>query len=367
MLALGLAVVPATAATNGTARTERGFSYFNDRITDVPWSIHVFRLERGHPDLTLCATLGRGDTFGMATVSDQIKALPADAGKPLAAINGDFYDSSELYEGRPRDLQICNGELVSSPRGHSCFWIDRAGNPVITNVQSRLRLVWPDGTETPLGLNEERKAGAAVLYTAVVGTSTRTEGGRELLLERGSPDSPWLPLRVGQSYTARVREVRETGDTPVDRTVMVASFSPSLAKRLPAIAPGAELRVAIETLPDLAGAQVAIGGGPALVRDGQVMHWTGVQPRHPRTAVGWNHEAIFLVQVDGRQGALSIGMTLPEFAAYLVKLGCLEAMNLDGGGSSTFWALGNVVSSPSEGRERPSANALVVLQKRPKS
>jgi exopolysaccharide biosynthesis protein len=46
-----------------------------------------------------------------------------------------------------------------------------------------------------------------------------------------------------------------------------------------------------------------------------------------------------------------------------VKLGCEEAMNFDGGGSATFWVLGNVMNSPSEGQERPSANALVLVQK----
>ena len=64
-------------------------------------------------------------------------------------------------------------------------------------------------------------------------------------------------------------------------------------------------------------------------------------------------------------GGLSVGMTFPELAAYMVKLGCQEAMNLDGGGSSTMWVSGNTMNSPSEGRERPAANALVVVRKKP--
>ena len=56
-------------------------------------------------------------------------------------------------------------------------------------------------------------------------------------------------------------------------------------------------------------------------------------------------------------------MTLPEIAEYMVKLGCLYAMNLDGGGSATMWVMGSVMNSPSEGQERPSANALVLLKK----
>jgi len=47
----------------------------------------------------------------------------------------------------------------------------------------------------------------------------------------------------------------------------------------------------------------------------------------------------------------------------MLKLGCKDAMNLDGGGSATLWALGMVRSSPSEGQERPSPNALVVVRR----
>jgi len=63
---------------------------------------------------------------------------------------------------------------------------------------------------------------------------------------------------------------------------------------------------------------------------------------------------------------LSVGMTFAELADYMVRLGCEEALNFDGGGSATLWVMGTVVNSPSEGQERPSANALVLVQKTPK-
>ena len=56
-------------------------------------------------------------------------------------------------------------------------------------------------------------------------------------------------------------------------------------------------------------------------------------------------------------------MTFAELADYMLKLGCTDALNLDGGGSVTMWLVGNVVNSPSQGRERPAANALVLVQK----
>jgi hypothetical protein len=77
------------------------------------------------------------------------------------------------------------------------------------------------------------------------------------------------------------------------------------------------------------------------------MEWSGFLRRHPRTAIGWNQDHVFLVQVDGRQSGLSVGMTFPELAKYFLKLGCRDAINLDGGGSATMWVLGQVMNSPS--------------------
>ena len=56
-------------------------------------------------------------------------------------------------------------------------------------------------------------------------------------------------------------------------------------------------------------------------------------------------------------------MTFEELADYLMKIGCDNAMSLDGGGSSTLWALGQVMNNPCEGRERGAANGLAVVAK----
>jgi exopolysaccharide biosynthesis protein len=57
-------------------------------------------------------------------------------------------------------------------------------------------------------------------------------------------------------------------------------------------------------------------------------------------------------------------MTLPELADFMHKLGCTEAMNLDGGGSTTFWLNGKVMNSPSDGHERHIANGLILVKKK---
>jgi hypothetical protein len=223
-------------------------------------------------------------------------------------------------------------------------------------------VTWPDGSVTPFGLNEERPNGGAVLYTPRIGSSTRTRGGVDLILEKAG-DTPLGPLRPGATFTARVRAVHEGGDAPLTADTLVLSVSPQLIARLPKLAAGLKLTVSTESVPDLKGVTTAIGGGPAIVRNGKVLKTSGAEVRHPRTAIGWNQTNLFLVEVDGRQPNLSVGMTFPELAAQMIKLGCDEAMNLDGGGSATFWVYGQIMNSPSEGRPRGMANALILMQK----
>jgi exopolysaccharide biosynthesis protein len=66
--------------------------------------------------------------------------------------------------------------------------------------------------------------------------------------------------------------------------------------------------------------------------------------------------------VDGRQKEISMGMNARELAQFMAELGCEEAMNLDGGGSSTFWMQGKTRNSVPGGKERDRADALVIAQ-----
>lgn len=345
-------------------KADRGFGYARDVLAKGPVSIHVFKLERSHQDLGLATTSGKGPFLGMGTVPDQVKAFPTHIGTPIAAINGDFYENDAPYQGSPRDLQIRMGELLSAPHGHACFWIDPDGSPRMTNLVSRLKILWADGSETPVGLNEPRKPDMAVVYTAATGGTTHTQDGLEVVLESPADSAPTsIPIRPGVPIKTRVRAVLSAGNAPIGTNQVVLSMGPSHPKASAKPLPGDPVVFSTETVPNLAGVTTAIGGGPTLVRDGKPNRWTGFQMRHPRSAIGWSKDYFFLVVVDGRQAGLSVGMTLTELAEYMAHLGCENAMNLDGGGSTTLWALGNVMNNPSEGQERPAANAIVVYRK----
>ena len=93
---------------------------------------------------------------------------------------------------------------------------------------------------------------------------------------------------------------------------------------------------------------------------------------HPRTAIGIDRDTktlLFLV-VDGRQ-RFSRGYTMVELAEKMIELGADEALNLDGGGSSTMMAKGRggllkVINSPSDGFQRSVANGIEINYRKPR-
>ena len=116
--------------------------------------------------------------------------------------------------------------------------------------------------------------------------------------------------------------------------------------------------------------QDALGGGPALVSNGrikvttneEVFFGTAIPYTHPRTAAGVAADGtLLLLLVDGRQKE-SRGVRLEELAAIMVELGAEEALNLDGGGSSSLVVHGQLLNNPAGRRkEREVMTALGVF------
>lgn len=374
--ALGLASIGAIlfAGTPGRAAVSDGVTHTNVRIAREPWSIHVVKIDRSRKDLTFFSAHAKNKVLGVSLLADQARAIPREVGRPIAGVNGDFYlRDRTAFPGDPRGLQIINGELISAP-DTVCVWLDAAGNPHLDEVKDNFSVTWPNGQKVAIGLNELRESNTAVLYTPTYGPSTMALRGREIVLEKEG-NGPWLPLQASQTYRARVREVQTNGNTRLSEGAMVLSLGPRL-DGVPEVAPGAILEISTATTPDLKGAQSAIGGGPALIRNGTVVFTAKTAPpevardysqrskyeRHPRSAVGWSPTHAFLITVDGRQPGLSMGIKLAELAEFMADLGCTEAMNLDGGKSAQMWWNGRIVNSPCQG-EDTVANSLFVIRK----
>ncbi|MBI4577839.1 MAG: phosphodiester glycosidase family protein [Planctomycetes bacterium] len=165
----------------------------------------------------------------------------------------------------------------------------------------------------------------------------------------------------------------------VDGALLVPGAMSGQARRAFGIAPGGQvLFEPVDAGANWPAARQALGGHPNLVTAGRVDIWPSAATsfatsRHPRTAVGVDAAGKLLwVTVDGRTSA-GAGMSLNELARFLIDLGAVEAINLDGGGSTTMWvremSINGVVNHPSDnGRadhhgERTVSDALVVYRR----
>jgi len=115
-----------------------------------------------------------------------------------------------------------------------------------------------------------------------------------------------------------------------------------------------------------------IGGNVILVKDGVAVAQTN-QARHPRTVVGFDagKTKLVIMVVDGRKPGVAIGMNYDELAAEMLRFGCHDAVNLDGGGSSVMAVCDvstgrmKILNEPTDGRERAVADVLGISVDKP--
>lgn len=269
----------------------------------------------------------------------------------LAGINGGYFGTA----GMPLGMVVIDGELVTTPTDRrSVFAITREGKPAILPFEFAGRVVTASRASLWVsGVNHPPHAGGLAVYTRFYGPLT--------------PPSP-LAAVVRNDVVEHLTAGRIL--IPQDGYVLAVNANDAeLITKF--IKVGDRLWLRLDLSPDLQIAN-AVGGGPRLVKDGQVFvpfAWEWFSPRHvrdraPRTAVGITAaNKVLLVTVDGRGGHQNTGMTLREMAELMVRLGARDAMNLDGGSSATMVVGGRVVNDPSDGVERPIASALLVLRR----
>lgn len=131
----------------------------------------------------------------------------------------------------------------------------------------------------------------------------------------------------------------------------------------------AKVKVEINTNPKWENVEHIISGGPYLVRNGEIFvdmtaqKLQSIGGRNPRTAIGYTKDNdLILITADGREGS-SIGLTLMELANLMKSLGCTNAINLDGGGSTVMYVKGQIVNKPQQQGGIALSNALVISKK----
>jgi hypothetical protein len=297
--------------------------------------------------------------------------------KAIAAVNAGFFN---VKNGEPAGLLKVGGELVSdtgltrgvvaihSPEGRrQQFYFDQVAVRVIASFSTTVTPT--DVQEVQIdGVGTTRERGRLMLFTPMYAPDTETAtNGTEWVIGGDPPVVTQIRRDLGRTAIPRDGAVLSYGGldppSPLDwlLTGTVVRFR-SL------------WRVVNDTPPDrFEEARDVINGAGLLKRGGQTMaNWVDVENlqaetftdvRHPRTIIGVDRRGdVWLAAIDGRQVDHSIGMTFAELVGLADRLGLVDALNLDGGGSTTMVMEGKVVNRPSDAAgPRPVSDAIVIL------
>ncbi len=347
--------VPPAARGRATSRTLRSWQVAPG-VTARSWErtdyrgrvrYHLVRVDPSTPGVRLDYAR-RGKVRSTAPLT-QILAVD----EAVAGVNGDFFDISRTGAPLGTGLDLDRGLLHARVQyWNESFYLRGNGAPAIGTLPMQTTITQhPDVRVTNYNAPWVMPGGLGV-YTRAFGAQPgydATQGQR-------------ADLRVVQVRGGRVVSRSTTMPTSGDvRGTMLVGRGPGAAALSP-LTVGSPVTVD----PGVLGrASMAITGDAVLLARGRVQV-TDDGEMHPRTAVGIDQDTgdVLLLAVDGRQDS-SRGQTMVELARAMKRLGAEKALNLDGGGSTTMVArradgTTGVVNSPSDGAQRPVANALEV-------
>jgi len=330
---------------------------------------------------------------GTVAQREKTSTIAAKTGA-LVAVNGGFFVTSDNdgYQGVPSGLAVYDRRLEAESVGARAALVlgnrgarienlvstvtVRAGGSVhpVEGVNRRPGVVRDCGRPGLSPTSRPRQdftcttSDELVLFTAEFGAPLPTGPGAQVVLDAH-----------GTVVSARDRG----GSVPADGSV-VQGIGASASWLAGHAAVGARLALDEQVRDAASGARVQpdgiVSAAPVLVRHGRLaidgdtegvidVHdlsfgYAWAEQRQPRTMAGIDGKGrLLLVTVDGRQPGTSEGVTIEEGARLMRELGAVDAMNLDGGGSSAMAVDGMLVNHPSDSTgERPIGDAVVVLQ-----
>ncbi|MEU9443866.1 phosphodiester glycosidase family protein [Streptomyces sp. NPDC048304] len=340
--------------------------------TRGPWMVDVVTIDprtaHGHPRATYGPDLAHTEK-----TTDLVRSSGA-----LAGVNGSFFTftASQDYPGDPVGLALYDGRLLSEPTGDGTeadFVVDAPGNRAVMG-----RLSWsgtlhnrrtgatlpltyvnhppvvPAACADPTDPTQCTAAGDVVRFTPEFAASTPSGAGVEVVLDR---------------HGCVIRTQRTRGTQLASGQTSVQATGAGAAALLHTVDGGC-LRTD-SVLTDEQGRRVpvhpglfGVNGRYRLTAHGRIVVPAGSGSffdRNPRTIAGTTRDGrIALATVDGRM-TTSVGTTMAETAALADALGLTDAVNLDGGGSTTLSVEGALVNHPSGSAERAVGDALVFV------
>jgi exopolysaccharide biosynthesis protein len=364
------------------------YAHVEHKIGSDPVKINLLRLDLAKVRLDVHHAFDKA--IGLETTSSIAKRKNA-----VAAINAGFFrlDKSE-FAGDAAGVLMIDGELMSESTnrriGISIQNIKRYSVVFFNRISASLQLQIgrPGGVKVfdVSGINRSLAKNEVVVYSPSFGPSTMTRETRyEMRLSKCTTGRLIGSFR--DDVCRKVEAVSNSSNMTIPADGFVISvgtdyvsksqddLSAEIAKLVQKPDSAGVVRIRKPILLD--GGQFSTdkhvdmtNGVPSLIRDGKIdITWeqekaskSFAETRHPRTAVAKLKGGKFLmITVDGRQPGVSVGMNLRELADYLLSLGATDAMNLDGGGSTTMYVDGKIMNTPSDKEgERKVGDAIVV-------
>lgn len=365
-------LAPGVTLTHIVRGTEPAPADQINTTTRGPWVVNVLTIDPRQADGHLQATYGP-DLAQVETTTDLVATAHA-----LAGVNASFFTftASPQFPGDPVGLSIGAGRLLSEPDAdpnEADLVVDARTNRVLMghltwsgvvrnrDTDATLSLefvnhppVVPSGCADLVDQTACTLPGDVVEFTPEWGASTPAGAGVEVVLDRQGCVVRTSSTR-GTSLAAGQTSLQATGRDSAALLDVAGRGCVSQTLRL-VDDDGDQLAMR----PGLYG----VNGRYRLTADGEIVVPAGSGSffdRNPRTIAGTTRDGqIMLATIDGRQ-TTSVGTTLAETAAVADALGMYNAINLDGGGSTTMSVKGALVNQPSGSTQRSVGDALVYI------
>src|SRR5712692_7955267 len=339
-------------------QTTRG--YKSEKDATGPWLINLLRIDLTKARLRMVHAMD--EAVGLETVSSMAARYGA-----LAAVNSGYFRTTGTYRGDSVGIEVLNGRLLSESNNvrAAAGLIERAGTQelIFGHIKFSGQIIAGQAKHAINGLNRPRGDNELIIFTPEFHRTTLTDpGGLELIVRR--------------ERIVELRDLKGSSTIPADGYVIsIAGTARQWA--LEKLRVGTRVKLDLdwspaetETTDIWKQAANIIGGGPQLIKNGRTEITNAmekilpafVSDGHPRTAIAkLKSGQILLVTVDGRQPGESIGMSLTMLADLLLEFGAIEAINLDGGGSTTMVIKNKLANKPSDATgERPVSDAILI-------
>jgi len=341
-----------------------------NRFTTSGWiQSDVLRVDLSNENVKVDSLDNKNFASPLNTVKNIAKSYGA-----IAAVNGGYFDMDTGYAYGP---VMSSGEFdLAATRDNlelATFSLDEMNNALFAYWNTKVELIAPSGDRKLIAsYNRYNGYYSYKMYVVDSKWGKVTPG-----VSTTYPD--WLEMVVENGVVKEFRKNQPGVEIPKDGYVVLATYNDqTYLTQNYKIGDPVDFDITMNV--DASKMKMALTGASLLVQNGKVItnftKYTSLDhnKKEPSTAVGTTADGktLIVATVDGRKSATSIGMSQAELAEYMKELGCDNAINFDGGGSTTMVARTpgttglSTVNTPSDNFERGVANSLGIFSIMPK-